>query len=366
MHAAYVMAFAIVCVAFLSSCEHRQPKVAEFDKAYTASTVMSAKVANQLLLPGELEGYYETGINPKINGYIKRVLVDIGDNVKQGELLVELEAPELMSQLNAAYSDVQAKEAVFLNSKGKYRRLRQANLTPGAVSPYDLDLSLTTVIADSLSVVASESKYQSVKSLADYLRIPAPFDGVITERALAPGAFVGPGDKGTAPILKLKSQNKLRLHVPVPEKYLAEVRPGNTVQFSVESFPEKLFEGRITRMARNVASLTRSELIEVEINNTSGQLLPGMYAHAIIPIRRPGSSLVVPVNAVVTNMERSFVIKINGGKTAQWIDVRKGQVQDRLIEVFGDLNPGDTVLNEGSDEIRNSDHIKITMARKGT
>lgn len=359
------LALAMGSFVVLASCEHRQAKVKEHDQAYAASTVISAKVANQLLLPGELEGYYETGINAKVNGYIRRILVDIGDNVKQGELLVELEAPELMSQLNAAYSDVQAKEAVFLNSKGKYLRLRQANRTPGAVSPYDLDFTWTAVIADSLSVVASESKYQSVRSLADYLRIPAPFDGVITERALAPGAFVGPGDKGTAPILKLKSQNKLRLHVPVPEKYLAEVRPGNVVQFSVESFPEKLFEGRITRMARNVASLTRSELIEVEINNSSGQLLPGMYAHAIIPVRRPGASLVVPVSAVVTNMERSFVIKVNGGRSAHWIDVRRGQVQDQLIEVFGELNPGDTVLNEGSDEIRDADRIKITMARKG-
>lgn len=356
-----------IAIAFTtSSCRHSENKRTRSDAAYHASTVISTKVANQLLLPGELEGYYETGINAKVNGYISHILVDIGDNVKQGQLLVQLEAPELVSQLETSHSEVQGKEALFLNSKGKYRRLQQAARTPGAVSAFDLDLAKTSVISDSLSAVASKSKYQSVKSLTDYLHIVAPFDGIITERALAPGAFVGPNDNGTAPILKLKNQVKLRLHVPVPEKYLAEVRVGNTVQFSVESFPDKLYEGRITRTAKNVASKTRSELIEVEIANNSGELLPGMYAHAIIPIRRSGSSLVVPANSVVTNMERSFVIKVINNNTAQWIDVQKGQSQGQMLEIFGALKAGDTIVNDASDEIRDHQPIKVIVTKKGT
>ena len=253
---------------------------------YEASILLKKNVSNQLALPGELEGFYETGIIAKVNGYVKRILVDIGDNVSQGQLLVELEAPELMSQLEGAYSEQQVKEAVYLNTKGKYVRLKQTNKTAGAVSPYDMDFAKTTIVADSLSFMASVSKYQSIKSLADYLKITAPFEGIITDRAMAPGAFVGPNDKNLVPILKLKSESKLRLHIAVPEKHIAEIKTGDRVQFKVNSYPDKSFEGSISRISKNLNTQTRSEIIEIVIENKSGQLIPGMYAQATIPIQR--------------------------------------------------------------------------------
>ena len=344
-----------------TSCKHPEPKISETEVVYQALVVHRENLATQLVLPGELEGYYATGIVAKVNGYIKRILVDIGDKVSQGQLLVELEAPELISQLDGAYSELRVKQAMYMNSEGKYVRLRQTNKTPGAVSPYDMDFARTTVIADSLSFVASESKYQSVKSLTDYLRIRAPFDGIITERAMAPGAFVGPNDKNSMSILRLENESRLRMHIAIPEKYLAEIEIGKTVLFSVKSFPDKNFEGKITRLAKKVAVQTRSEIIEVEIINHKGQLLPGMYAHAIIPIKRPEASLVVLQSSVVTNMERSFVIKATHG-SAVWVDVQKGESHGEKVEIFGKLIPGDTILNTASDEIKNSEAIKIVMA----
>lgn len=346
------------------SCSKHEAKLAEEPTQFEATSVVGDKLSNELALPGELEGYFETEVNAKISGYIKKIHVDIGDNVIKSQLLVELEAPELVSQLEAARADVQRMEAVFLNSKAKYNRLFQAGQTPGAVSAFDLDMARTNKLSDSLGFAAARSKLQSVESLTDYLRIVAPFDGVVTERALAPGAFVGPGEKGTSPILKLKNQTKLRLHIPVPEKYLAEVSVGNMVQFKVKAFPGKNFEGHITRMARNVAAATRSELIEVEINNQNGQLLPGMYAHAIIPIRRPDPSLVVPSTSVVTNMERSFVIQVTNNGQAHWVDVERGQTKGPLVEVFGNLKPGDTILRKASDEVRDSTPIQVVMTAK--
>ncbi len=329
---ALLLAIAVV------SCDHRQKKVEEAEAPYEATAVVDERLKSELFLPGELEGFYETALNAKINGYIQKIYVDIGDDVKAGQLLVELEAPELESQLEAAVSEVQSKEAMFLNSKAKFHRLMQAAKTPGAVSAFDMDLARTTALSDSLGFAASKSKLKSVKSLADYLRIVAPFDGVITERALAPGAFVGPGEKNATPILKLKNLGKLR--------------------------PGKMFSGRITRMARNVAAATRSELIEVEIQNSTGQLLPGMYTHAVIPIRRPNASLVVPSSSVVTNMERSFVIRVTHGGQAKWVDVEKGQTQGQWVEVFGQLKPGDTILQKASDEVRDAQKIHVVMATK--
>lgn len=347
-----------------SSCSHSRGEGVDSEPAevvYQASLVKKEQVASQLVLPGELEGFYETSILAKVNGYVKQIKADIGDRVQQGKVLAELEAPELMSQLDGAYSEMQVKEATYLNTKGKYTRLQKTNKTPGAVSPYDMDLAITTVKADSLSFVAAISAFQAIKNLADYLTIRAPFDGIITERAVAPGSFVGPNDKNLMPILKLKSESRLRLHVAVPEKNIAEVNVGDKVQFTVKSFPDNAFEGKITRLAKNLNTQTRSEIVEIEIDNRGGQLLPGMYANVNIPLKRQKLTMVVPQSAVVINMERSFVIKVLHGSKPVWVDVQKGEQQGDRAEVFGNLVQGDTILTTASDEIKEAAAIKIVM-----
>ena len=359
-----LIASIIGCTTIIISCGNSRAKIDnEIDSeiVYEASILKRENVSSQLTLPGELEGYYETSIAAKVNGYIKRMLVDIGDRVAEGQLLAELEAPELVSQLISAYSESQASEAVFLNTKGKFIRLKQTNKTPGAVSPYDMDFGKTSLISDSLTHLAAKAKYESIRQLADYLKITAPFDGIITERALAPGAFVGPNEKSGVPILKLKKESKLRLHIAVPEKSLAEVSIGEIVTFHVKSYPDELFQGKITRLSRSLNIMTRSELVEMEIDNANGKLLPGMYAIASLPIRRNERSMVVPKTAIVTNMEKQFVIKIKNKNEVTYVDVEKGEDQNEGVEVFGELNPGDTLLNAASDEIRQKSKIKVIV-----
>ncbi len=359
----YSLASLLTLSAFVAtSCQNSKNPESEENKdpVLEAFVLERKEVATELVLPGELEGYYETGIIAKVNGYVKRIFVDIGDKVAQGQLLTELEAPELKSQLTGAFSDVKEKEAIYLNTKGKHARLLQTNKTPGAVSPYDMDFSRTNIISDSLRLLASKSGYESIKQLTDYLLITAPFNGVVTERALAPGAFVGPNDKNGIPILKLKSESKLRLHVAVPEKHLGELETGKWVRFKVRSFPDRVFGGIITRLGKSVDTQTRSEIAEIEIDNGSNQLLPGMYAQVTIPLKRPGTSLVIPKSAIVTNMERSFVIKVANNKAA-WVDIQKGEQQAEKFEVFGDLTAGDTLLSTASDEIKAGVAIKTVL-----
>jgi membrane fusion protein (multidrug efflux system) len=343
-----------------TSCSHSTDKE-ENEITYEVSLVERKEVTSQLILPGELQGYFETGIFAKVNGYITHVLVDIGDKVSKDQLLVELEAPELTSQLIAAFYESKSREAIYLNTKGKFTRLRQTNQTPGAVSPYDIDLGRTSVISDSLLYLAAKAKYESVKSLVSYLRVTSPMDGLITERHAAPGDFVGPEGKTTMPIFQLKSEDKLRLHIAVPEKHLAEIRIGDYVEFTVESFPDKKFKGKITRLEKSLKPQTRSEIVEIEIDNKSNQLLPGMFAKAIIPIQRKEPTIVVPQSAVVTNMEHCFVIRIENQNKAYWVDVKKGELQGENVEVFGKIAQGDTILNVASDEIKNGENLKIIL-----
>ena len=162
-------------------------------------------------------------------------------------------------------------------------------------------------------------------------------------------------------ILKLKKQSILRLHIAMPEKHLAEIAVDETVSFHVKSFPDETFAGKITRLSKNINMMTRSEIVEIEINNNAGKLLPGMYAIASIPVKRPSQSMVVSKVAVVTNMERQFVIKIKNGNEAAYVDAEKGEDQGEGVEVFGKLTPGDTILNAASDEIKSDSKIKIVV-----
>lgn len=357
----------LTAITLLASCGNNHAKdtkdVTTNEVEHQIFSLTKKQVSSQLRLPGELEGYYETGIMAKVSGYIKTMKVDIGDHVKEGQLLAELEAPELVSQLTSAYAEYQSKEAVFLNTKGKFVRMTQTNKTAGAVSPYDMDLAKTSYTSDSLGFLAAKSRYEAVRQLTDYLKITAPFDGIITERALAPGAFVGPTDKQGLPLFRLKKESKLRLHVAVPEKYLAEINYGDAVKFQVKSFPNEFFEGKIKRLSRSLNVQTRSEIVEIEIDNPSLKLLPGMYAIAMLTIKRPNPSFVVPNGSIVTSMERQFVIRINHDTDVEYVDVDKGEDTSDGTEVFGNLNEGDSLLVTASDEIKNGEKIKTRLIR---
>lgn len=354
----------LMLATIFSSCGHeeKENKGNNEDVTVEAVKVKEEKASTNLNLPGELEGYYETEVYPKVNSYIKKMYVDIGDKVKQGQLLVELEAPELMNEVNEAYSKYKAAEATFINTKGKYYRLVETNKTPGAVSAYDMDQAKTNLISDSLLFIAAKSKSEAMQELAGYLKITSPFDGVVTERNLAPGAFVGPSENMPVPIIKLSNESKLRLHVAVPEKQLANIHEGKDVEFSVTSYPDKKFSGMITRVSKSVNVKTRSEMVEIVVDNEDRQLMSGMYAHVNLPISRDGKSLVVPQSAVLTNMEGCFVLRSENGKVSR-IDVKKGNVMDNVVEIFGKIKPYDVILKVASDELNNGDVVKTKIVK---
>lgn len=296
---------------------------------------------------------------PKINSYIKIIHVDIGDKVKEGQLLVELEAPEIESQLSEAYSKMKSAEATYGATQANYKRLLQTNKTPGAVSVNDIDYARARAVSDSLQVVAASVHYSAAQQTASYLKIIAPFDGIITDRQLAPGDFVGPGERSVVPILKMKNESKLRLHIAIPEKYVAEVEEGKEVKFIVKSFPSNTFKGKITRLSKNVDVKNRSEIIEILIDNTDSKLMPGMYATVSLSSQRNEKSLFVPETSVVTNMEKCFVLRVDANKTVHWVSVQKGNRNKDKIEVYGDLKEGDTIIKQGSDEIKDGTVINF-------
>ena len=333
------------------------------DVRYDAVRVTATQPAQSLSLPGELDSYFQTDIFPRVSSYVRALHADIGDHVHQGQVLAELDAPELTSALSEARSKENVAAAAFQASRGTYRRLRQTARTPGAVSPLNLDQARTQATSDSLNVVAARSHYQAAAQMAAYLRITAPFTGVITDRTLAAGAFVGPNGQNGVPLFKLKQVNRLRLRLAVPEAYVGDVRDGAPVQFSVRTFPGQTFTGKINRVAGNVTPGTRSEIVEIDVNNPREKLKPGMFAAATLPIKAPKSSLFVPKTAVVSTAERTYVIRVTGGKT-ELVNVQKGDENGGQVQVFGPLQAGDVVLKAGNEEIGKGEPVQVALAAR--
>jgi membrane fusion protein, multidrug efflux system len=332
--------------------------------------VTSKAVERQVKLPGEFQPYLAVPIYAKLPGFVKRVAVDRGSTVKQGQVLVTLEAPEMQAQISEAQSKAQAlslqraeAEAKLAAAQSTYDRLKAASATPGVVAENDVVVAQKTVEAAQAlvrsyedSIKAAQAQVQSVKDLAQYLTLKAPFDGIITERNVHPGALVGPGTG--APLLKLHQVSRLRLVVAVPEALVGATVKGARVAFTVPAYPGETFYGVLNLMAHDLDEKTRSMAAELDVKNPDLRLSAGMYPEVQWPVRRPQPSLLVPPTSIVTTTERTFVIRVSNG-VAQWVNVSRGARVGDLIEVFGALKDGDTVVRRGTDEIREGSKVNV-------
>jgi RND family efflux transporter MFP subunit len=327
------------------------------------AAVVSKPVSRTVDLPAEILPYLTVSLHARVTGYVERVLVDRGSVVKQGELLAELSAPELKAQIAEAESKVQAAESEKLQAEAQlaaaestYDRLRKAAETPGAVAGNEVIQSQKQVEAAQALVRARDQASQaaaaavrSQKDMEAYLKITAPFDGVVTDRFVHPGALVGPG---ADPVLLVIQQiSHLRLVVPVPEEDVAGTARGASIPFHVPAFPDRAYTGTVARIAHALDPKTRTMPVELDVFNRDGSLAPGMYPSVRWPVRREHPALFVPKTSVVTTTERTFVIRNRNGR-AEWVDVKKGAADGDLIEVGGALAAGDRVVRRGTDELR--------------
>jgi membrane fusion protein (multidrug efflux system) len=334
-------------------------------------TIEVVKVLEQplnvtLSLPGELTPDETVALFSRVNGFVKTIRVDRGSRVKAGETIAVLEAPELGAQKAEAQSKLQSAEAQLAAVRAKadatsstYDKLKAASATPGVVAGNDVVVAQKAVEADRGQIAAAqqnaEAARQALRSVSDmegYLRIAAPFAGVVTERNVHPGALVGPSSgSGAAPIVRIVSRRRLRLVIPVPEAYTAGMASGTTLNFSVAAYPGQTFSGTVSRVSQAVDVSTRTMAVELDVNNADGRLAPGTFCQVRWPVHRAAPSLLVPSGSVATTTGRTFVIRVRGGRT-EWMDVKTGLSSGSLVEVFGDLKAGDEVAARGTDEIR--------------
>jgi membrane fusion protein (multidrug efflux system) len=375
----------------------------------TTTTIESKEIDRQLHLPGELKAWQEVDLTAKVAGYVENLTVDRGTTVRAGQVLARLGAPEIKAQLSGREADSAAlgfrrieaeaharsthaqrleAEARLAAATATWRRLKGAAATPGVVSGNELETAQRQVEAETARVQvfrenelaaqaqvgslnesekAARASTSAAKATTDYLRLSAPFSGIITERFAHPGNLASPGQ----PLLRLQQISRLRLIVNLPEAEVASLQTGRTVSFTLPAFPGQTFQATVARVASALDPRTRTMPIELDVLNQDLKLAPGMFPQVSWPATRRTPSLLVPPAAVAVTTERTFIIRINDGLT-EWVDVKRGvtvnlalkegQEKRDYVEVFGNLTAGETIAARGTDELRNG--TRVTPATK--
>ena len=313
---------------------------------------------NEIVLPGNTQAFTDAPIFARTNGYVKSWHVDIGTRVKKGQLLAEIETPEVDQQLQQARADLQTAQA----------NLRQAQITAdrwealwktNSVSKQETDVAVSAFHAMKATVDSNTSNVRRLEELQGFQKIYAPFDGVITARNTDIGALINSGaSTPTQELFHLTAINILRVFVAVPQLYAQAVRPGATAFLTLDEFPGKTFSGTIARNSNSIDPASRTLLVEVDVDNRSGTLLPGAYVSVHLKLPQSVSSVTLPANTLLFRSEGLRVGVVRNGR-AQLVPVTIGRDYGNSVEVVSGLQPADSVIINPSDSLIDGTAVRV-------
>lgn len=316
--------------------------------SYPSVAIKMMNPEYELSVPAELKPYEQVVVHARVEGFVKQLYVDLGDHVRKGQLLAVLEAPEM----NQKYlSDKSTEQKIFSDyqyAKQAYDRLADAAKTTGAVAAIEIDRAKSVMESAKSAYQASKAGTAQSSQLQQYLRITAPFDGVITARNISVGALVGSGaDK---PLFMMAQGNKLRLSLSLPEKHAASVNKEAQATFTVSSQPGKTFTAHLSRTSGLLDQQDRSLKLEFDVNNSSGELQGGDYAQVKLKLQRKNPSYWVPASSILNTQSGTYVMTLND-QAVKRISIKEGIQLDGLVEVFGNLSVDDHIITKPSEEI---------------
>ena len=313
---------------------------------------------NEIVLPGNTQAFTDAPIFARTNGYVKSWHVDIGTRVKKGQLLAEIETPEVDQQLQQARADLQTAQA----------NLRQAEITAdrwealwktNSVSKQETDVAVSNFHAMKATVDSNTSNVRRLEELQGFQKIYAPFDGVITARNTDIGALINSGASTPAQeLFHLTAINILRVFVAVPQLYAQAVRPGATAFLTLDEFPGKTFDGTIARNSNSIDPASRTLLVEVDVDNRNGTLLPGAYVSVHLKLPQSVSSVTLPANTLLFRSEGLRVGVVRNGR-AQLVPVTIGRDYGNSVEVVAGLQATDAVIVNPSDSLIDGTAVRV-------
>lgn len=360
----YLIAIALFLSLVVACNQNASTK--KIDKAETKTDTVNVfllvkdTAQKTISLPGDLLPKENAQIRAKVQGYISSLKVDIGSKVSKGQVLALIDAPEIAAKIQELNAKESAALSRFQSSKDYYDRLATASKNNGVIALSELEKSKNQMLADEQEYKASQFSVSSYKQIGNYLAIIAPYSGIITKRNIYIGSFVG--NTNEKPLFEIQDNSTLRLRVSVPEIYTNAELKDNTVELTTRSLPEKKYMAKLVRKSGSIDNETRSEIWEFEIPNPTGELKAGSYADVKLHFIRNSLSFVVPVSAIVTTLEKRFVIKVHKN-IIQWIDVRPGFNMNDRQEIFGELNAGDTIVTNANEELKSDKKVFIKIVK---
>jgi len=302
-----------------------------------------------LTIPGELEPAEQVSLYAKVNGFVKKLHVDIGDAVKKGQLLAVLEAPEMDQRLVSDRSSEQKLHSDFLYAKQNLQRLQEAAKTEGAVASIELDRAESAVNSAKSAYESSQAQTGHSAQMQKYLHVVAPFNGIITERNVSEGALVGPGSG--QPIFRVADGENLKLKIALPEKHAGSINEEMEISFTVNSRPGKQFDAVLSRNSRLINSQNRAVTLEFDVKNKEHKLHGGEYAQVQLKLKRRDSTFWVSPKSILNTQSGLFVLK-KGNEGFQRVPVTEGIRLDTVTEIFGNLKLGDLIVRRPTEQMK--------------
>ena len=338
------------------------------DAAVSVVSVVSPQATaatQEIRLPGTTQAFTDAPIFARTSGYVKAWYFDIGAHVKHGQLLAEIEAPEVDQQLQQARADLQTAQANLRQAQITADRW-QALLETDSVSKQETDQAVSTLSASKATVDSNAANVRRLEELQGFQKIYAPFEGVITARNVDIGVLINAGSNTSGrELFHMTAIDTLRVFVAVPEVYSRAARPGSSATLTLDEFPGRSFKGTLVRNANSIDPASRTLLVEVDVDNPRGELLPGAYVFVHLELPKQVASATIPANALLFRAEGLQVGVVRDGR-AQLVPVTIGRDYGTTVEIVAGLQPTDRVIVSPSDSLTSGTRVRIAGAPAGT
>ncbi len=317
----------------------------------------------EIVLPGNIEAFVDSPIFARTSGYLKRWYFDIGSHVKQGQLLADIESPEVDQQLSQAQADLGTALANAHLSEITANRYSDL-LKQDAVSQQDTDNAVNDLAARSTAVKSAQANVDRLKQLVAFEKVYAPFDGVVTARNTDTGQLIDSGASGgqARSLFQMASVNKLRVFINVPQIYSQAAAPGLTAELTFAEFPGRSFPGKLVRTSKAIDPVSRTLNVEVDVDNANGELFPGAYAEVHLKLKDGlRSTLIIPVGALLFRKEGLQVAVAKSDNTAQLLPITLGRDFGDVAEVMTGLTGEERVISNPPDSIINGERLNVQV-----
>src|SRR5215472_7541214 len=370
---AVVIALLIIAVVVIAGIVPRRRARAELANQTKELAIPSVAVVRptpgapqmEIVLPGNLQAYSDSPIYARTNGYLKKWYVDIGGRVKAGQLLAEIETPEVDQQLDQARADLNTARANY--RLAEITRARYADLLKtDSVSKQDVDNANGDFEAKRAMVASADSNVRRLQELQAFEKVYAPFDGVITARNTDVGHLIdsGAGTPATE-LFHIAAIHTLRVYINVPQDYSQSARVGLTADLEFQEFPGRRFQGKLVRTAEAIDVASRTLLVEVDVDNRNGELLPGAYAQVHLMVPASLRTLELPVSALIFRSQGLQVGTVDKNSCAVLKSVSLGRDMGNTVEIVSGLSPDDVVITNPPDSLISGEEVRVVPGSQG-